>query len=366
MARTRVHTNARGCHSRYYVIARTRLLILVLLGLICLYTIAVLLQHHGQKATIAGTESEATKKLQRTTQNDSHPPPASRYQSSLVPNVLSEAQSTPCFTDQCQVFVRRDTGPPNITLLIGVISDIYRDASFRSVARETWVKSANEIADVQVLFFFPFDSAELADESAAHHDVIISTSSNDSMPIGYQMLSNFALRFSARHILRVDVRSYVVVSRLMEGLDKACTRPGCDGQAIWAGNQMIGQHLVPDGTGHRRHTGLGTYLPYMKSGAYVLSHSLASALTLMHNRIGLKVLGDEDVSIGLWLIPIPVTRIDFSSSFYVNSPCCVLGGRPVVDICKQSSAGELPIVLSVLDKPEYLVMYHALLARCNK
>jgi hypothetical protein len=326
-----------------------RLLALVFLGLSCLYPVVVLLQQKTENAV----------QLPLTSRNNTYPV-------SDVARVLSEAQSTPCFTYQCQVDVRKDTRPPKITLLIGVISDAYKDAAFRSAARDTWVQSANKIAGVQVLFFFPVDSPELAAEAAANHDMITSTSSHDRMPVGYQMLSTFARRFSARYIMRVNVRSYVTVSRLMEALDKACIRPGCDGQAIWAGKQMVGQHVVPDGGEYTRHTQLKTYLPYMRSEAYVLSHSLASALTLMHDRIGLKVLGDEDVSIGLWLIPIPVTRINLTASFYVDSPCCVLEGKPVLDICTQSSEGELPIVLGLLEKPEYLVMYHALLARCNK
>jgi Galactosyltransferase len=283
------------------------------------------------------------------------------------PDAADDANyATACFSDKCHV-AEPDHGPANVTLLIGIVSDTQKHADFREAARATWVPAARALSSVQVVFFFPEQHPVALEEKARHNDVVFGSDTDRYMPVGYRMLQHFVAQYHARHILRVDVRSYVAVSRLLHRLDKVCSRPACEGEDIWAGRQVTNREVSELEPAYQFDTGLSMYLPYMSEGAYIISSSLASALVLMHNNVGLKPFHAEDISMGVWLIPIAARRIDLSPSFHVGSVCCIKDGqtdRPLVDICEAQS-DQLPIVLNLLEKPEYLRIYHEALQACG-
>lgn len=280
--------------------------------------------------------------------------------------VLEEAQATRCFTQQCTVPPRSEE-LSEYRLTIGIVSDPISDASFRQAVRETWMQEANALDGVQALFFFPQNQASaMAAEAEQHGDVLIASQADESMPIGFQLVTSIAQRFSTSTIMRVSVRSYIMPQRIVDRLTNECRTKQCEDDPIWAGQQLVTSGT--QGTLYKRDTGLDDYLPSMASPAYIISKSLATSLHLMHEKIGLKRLSDDEgLSMGLWLIPMPVQRIDLSQTFRLGDPCCVLDSdapRMVVDVCEEVN-GQRPLVLATLARPEYVTLLHERAQRCR-
>jgi hypothetical protein len=280
-------------------------------------------------------------------------------------DALLDAKKVACFSESCDL-ERRPEPEADVRLLVGIVSEHPEDAKFRSIARKTWVEEANHVPGVNVTFFMPFSDDELAKEQKVHRDIVFGDSSNAHMPVGYQMLHRLSHFTGVQNILRVGVRSVVNVRRVLAELDAACTNPSCRDQRIWAGCVVNNRTIEDDGGRYKAATGLSKYLPYMSDGAYVLSHSLATALVLMHTRIGLKPLADEDASLGLWLVPVPVQRIDLSNSFYTEPGCCLdWRQKPKVDVCARNKSGHLPVLLTNLKAPTNVDAYHRAFQRCK-
>jgi hypothetical protein len=253
------------------------------------------------------------------------------------------------------------------TLLIGIISDPEEDVEFRAFARGTWVRSANAAGpDVKAVFFFPqrySSDRALREEASKYGDVMFGIGDSD-MPVAYQMFKQLSQQFTAQNILRVNVRSYVVIDRLLARLETLCERPACAGEHVWAGRLVTNDTIPHQDQQYLEDTGLAEYLPYMSADAYVLSTTLVQSLSLMHTGIGLKIYSAEDVSMGVWLIPIASRRIDLGTAVHIENPCCFdKDGTVTVDICDRMNE-QYPVILSVLDKPEYLQQYHDSLASC--
>lgn len=275
-----------------------------------------------------------------------------------------DALGAACFTEKCDGNTS-DPSTIDTTVLIGILSDPVEDIEFRAAARETWVKLAQAMNHVRAVFFFPDSSEAVRREAEQHRDIVIGAQADSNMPVAYQMLEHFAQANDALHILRVHVRSYVSVPRLLAKLEHVCIASKCKGEDIWAGRQITNKEITNDRR-YQEETGLSSYLPYMSSGAYVISMSLAAALSLMHNDIGLKYYGAEDVSLGLWLIPMAARRIDLGTSIQLERQCCFDSwGGMKVDICTEQ-AEQLPIVLGVLEKPQYLYKYHDAISACSR
>jgi Galactosyltransferase len=261
--------------------------------------------------------------------------------------------------------------PSNISnmsaLIIGIISDPEEDFQFRTAARTTWVRSAKDSGlDMQPVFFFPqrhSSDRALQEEAKTHGDVVFGIG-DSNMPVAYQMLEHLSQKFNALHILRVNVRSYVVVDRLLARLETLCERPACAGEDIWAGRMVTSRSIRLQDAHYSEDTRLAEYLPYMSADAYILSTTLAQSLSLMHTDIGLKMYSAEDISMGVWLIPMASRRIDLGSAVHIENSCCFDdAGTMTVDICDRM-AEQYPVILSLLDKPEYLQQYHNALASC--
>jgi hypothetical protein len=272
-------------------------------------------------------------------------------------------EATACFTEKCDGSSEDDNANAT-TIMIGILSDPLADVAFRAAARSTWLQAARELDSVEAVFFFPAATDDLEREASEHKDVVFGSRRTLDMPLAFQMFEFMADNASARHILRVNVRSYVVISRLLARLEQLCAKPACAGEDIWAGRQIASREIPAEDRAYAKDTGLTMYLPYMSSGAYLLSTSLASSLSLMHKEIGLKQLGAEDVSLGVWLIPMAARRVDLGSSVHLESDCCFdSAGKMTFDICARS-AEQLPVVLSTLERPEYLHQYHDALHAC--
>jgi hypothetical protein len=280
------------------------------------------------------------------------------------PDALLDAKKA-CFSESCEL-ERQPEAEVDVRLLVGIVSEHPEDAVYRSIARKTWANKANALPGVKIVFFVPAPGQGIEEEQEQYGDIVLEDSNSDNMPIGYQMLHKLSQLPGVQNILSVGVRSVVNVQRLLAELDAACVNPSCRDQRIWAGQLVTNRKIGDEGERYKAETGLSSYLPYMRNGSYVLSQSLATALVLMHTRIGLKPLADEDVSLGLWLVPVPVQRIDLSQSFYTEPGCCLDSRmKPKVDVCARSESGHQPVLLANLDSPDSVIAYHEAFQRCK-
>lgn len=268
--------------------------------------------------------------------------------------------------EEPQLFVKDEVVKNETLMIIGILSDPVEDIEFRAAARATWVASAKAQGDVDAVFFFTQEHASdpsLQQEVRLYGDIVFGVEQS-SFPAAHQMLELLAQQRAPHHILRVSVRSYVAVKRLLDRLQTLCARPGCVGEDIWAGRMITSRSIPSEDLQYVGDTGLSMYLPYMSSGAYLLSTSLVNSLSLMHSEIGLKLYGGEDKSLGVWLIPMAARRIDLGSAVHLERPCCVdADGVMTFDICVRI-VEQYPVILSELERPEYVKQYHEALMFC--
>lgn len=277
-------------------------------------------------------------------------------------DALNGTQGAACFSDGCSA--QREPEPVReVSLLVGVIS-ASDEAELRAAARRTWVQAAAALPAVRVLFFAATPTQAFLDEQATHGDVLLSDHEHDDMPVAFRMLAQLAKLTTVQNVLRVDVGSYVAVPRLLAALEAACEEPACRNQAVWAGALVSGAPVESQHAGYQQATGLPKYAPYMRGEAYVISHSLVRALVLMHGRIGLKDVGPDEVAMGLWLLPIPVHRVDLSAAVHLGPGCCVdaASRRPSVDVCGSNPAAAA--ILGGLEAAAYVHAYHDALQAC--
>ena len=84
----------------------------------------------------------------------------------------------------------------------------------------------------------------------------------------------------------------------------------------------------------------------------------------MHTEIGLKLYGEEDREMGVWLIPMAARRIDLGSAVHLETGCCFnAAGTMAFDVCART-AEQYPVVVGELAQPEYLKKYHNALLVC--
>ena len=223
-----------------------------------------------------------------------------------IVDVLNEAQARACFTDKCSV-VREAPIALDTSLLVGILSKPEADVEYRAAVRDTWLGAAKSLPGVHAFFYFNAAHPALAAENATHGDILIVPPKDTSVAIGVQMLLHFSQHHPARLILRANVRQYIAVGRLLTRITDDCATPSCISENIWAGSLVRNRTVDPAAPQYKTDTGLESYLPYMTTDAYVMTHALAAALRLMHESIGLRSgVGPEDVAMALWLVPIPV------------------------------------------------------------
>jgi hypothetical protein len=359
--------SSRSVHPRNVLFHRTRLLVWVLVALLCGATVYLRYRSISSQQSKTIVAEEAGRSEQHDTDIATLNERATvTSEAEAIADALKEASARPCFTDQCQV-VRDDPPATNVTLLVGILSDATADADLRKAGRETWVQHAWQQPGVEAVFFFPEHSPALAQEQAQYGDVVVPPAPIANMSAGVQMLLHLSSTSTARNILRVNVGQYIVVRRILARLAEACERPDCVKEQIWAGS-LVQQRPV-EGSGTEQYkwdTGLQYYLPYMRKEAYVMSRTLAAALKLIHEHVGLRWwVGPEESSMGLWLVPVPVKRMQWATSMHLQPDCCVSRAGLIVDICKpRNKQGHLPLVVNV-HQSVYMRRYHEALEQCN-
>nr|CAG4644984.1 EOG090X0A8N [Leptodora kindtii] len=196
-----------------------------------------------------------------------------------------------------------------VRLLIIVVSSPTKSAT-RSVIRETWLSDR----DARYRHFFVVGVAglsssvadSLADESAAHGDILTLSNLADSYQnladkvLGALSLVSGIVHFD--HVLKCDDDSFVRVSRLLDEIEK---QPQ---ERLYWGFFKGGSTVHRKGKWQEPEWFLcDTYLPYALGGGYILSVDLVRHLVI--NAGLLQQYRSEDVSVGTWLSPLRINRV---------------------------------------------------------
>eukprot|EP01025_Chloroclados_australasicus_P029229 TRINITY_DN2913_c2_g1_i1.p1 TRINITY_DN2913_c2_g1~~TRINITY_DN2913_c2_g1_i1.p1 ORF type:complete len:502 (-),score=52.35 TRINITY_DN2913_c2_g1_i1:20-1480(-) len=227
----------------------------------------------------------------------------------------------------------------NIFLFIGVLSKAnytYR----REVQRSGWVDESNAMPNCSTKFIISKEEADedVLDENKQYNDIIfVSSGGEDYHSILIKTV--FAIQYAVEHmnvkfILKTDDDAFVYVPGIMNTLQDLCVNPSCINERLYVGNLKTNA-IVNVEAGHRwndqvyvNYTHLDYYPPYMLGGGYVLSQDLASILVNLYKQKLLFFTPIEDSTVGVWLFPFNITRVDLPTFMTSSEPCC-RSTRPV-------------------------------------
>lgn len=203
-----------------------------------------------------------------------------------------------------------------VDLLVLVLSTLPAKEE-REFLREMYSCCHPHTLNVQVWFVLDvMDKNETVIESNHYSDLIYTPEATNYQTLTKKTL--FALTFAAtqtaRYVFKTDDDSFVNVTNLWSGISTACPN---DCNNLYYG-RLVQNYQVEEDAKHKWHNaeylaqmgGVNKYAPYMQGAGYVLSHSLVSTLMLTNRDSGLVFTPIEDASVGLWLAPLNVHRVD--------------------------------------------------------
>ena len=211
-----------------------------------------------------------------------------------------------------------------LTLFVGILS---RRSNSRQLAREGWLMKAASLPGWTAKFITQASSsstdATMHEEQQKHGDILL-TEDKSALHQAVFMMQYALVHFNVRFILKAEETSYVHVGNLLSVLHASCSDAACHHQGLYLGHEVRNSSLLvgPDeqllqaNQEYWKHTRLKSYMPYMSGAGYVLSADLAHAVldSMHHARPDhwLLEFGNDDVSIGFWLMSLSVHRISHS------------------------------------------------------
>jgi len=150
-------------------------------------------------------------------------------------------------------------------------------------------------------------------------DIIYTNFSGDYKDLTHQTL--LIILYVAEHVkckylfkLDDDVAvAYPWMLSQLRNLNAKC--PSCN---YYAGHQMIknanrgGKYYDAK---YAEHAGIKEFVPYMAGPGYVLASNLLRVIKLQHDSIGLYSGYLEDLTVGIWVLGLNLTRVDWSRSW---------------------------------------------------
>jgi Galactosyltransferase len=267
--------------------------------------------------------------------------------------------------------------PDRIELFVGIPSK-GSSSERRAQVRDVWARELERVSNGSMIVRFivsrfEWRSATLHEEASRFGDIWPMPESLSLLDkdIGYNELAikTFAIVYlgeaiGAQFVCKCDDDVYVVVDRLVEETRNLWPRERLYLGRMWTGMSIIVNEKSPwDGTGYVQETGLQHHYPkYMSGGMYVLSRDLVALLVRMDAIVALQRWRSEDVSIGTWLTPFDIVRVDHRGF--------LVGGPPHKLVCQFRERFPLQPILSIHTKANLAVVKHAVdtetTASCKK
>eukprot|EP01026_Neomeris_dumetosa_P059757 TRINITY_DN5591_c0_g1_i1.p1 TRINITY_DN5591_c0_g1~~TRINITY_DN5591_c0_g1_i1.p1 ORF type:complete len:418 (+),score=41.99 TRINITY_DN5591_c0_g1_i1:256-1509(+) len=262
-----------------------------------------------------------------------------------------------------------DESKPFLFIFIGIISG-RQNQEQRQAVRDSWSNDCQSLEAVKCQFILSNHSQSLFNnqtkvndsltlENEEYGDMVFLNAEEGYTNLAYKTLELFQYvtkYYNVSFLLKTDDDAFVFPDRLYNYLLKFCPSTVCPEERLFIGSERRGSEVVlkaSDPHGDKwenyefyKHTGVGTYLPYMLGGGYILSGPVLDVLVYTYEKTGLIFTKMEDASVGLWLGGMDVRRIDDSRSFVtMGVNCCfsrtrqvkhpVLGFyRLLADICR--------------------------------
>lgn len=212
-----------------------------------------------------------------------------------------------------------------VKLFVGIPSQPER-AEYRQAARETWMQVAKASQGAARFFIYVEKADEagelmqqLREEHDTHRDTVILTPealgqhaeqevASKPTRMAHIMMAMFqtAMRhFDAEFVMRANDDGYVNIPIIMHML----TAQRQSTRAFWYGNAKPGFIIDPNKEGHlpkykdlMRDSIFQPVIPqYMDGVGVLMSAKVVKAVVVANRIVGLRMLHDDDVGIGLWL-----------------------------------------------------------------
>ncbi|VVC41849.1 Glycosyl transferase, family 31 [Cinara cedri] len=185
-----------------------------------------------------------------------------------------------------------------IKLLVLILSAV-KNQIRRDAIRETW---AQAYGDVKILFVLSKDQY-LNAEKLIHSDILEVNIPDEYRLLSHKLLESFnsVRNIDFDYLLKCDDDTFVDVTKVINELETAPK------------NKFYWGYF--DGNAHIKRAGkwketewilCDKYLPYALGGGYVLSKDLI--IYMVNNKDYLSFFISEDVSVGVWLAPLNITR----------------------------------------------------------
>lgn len=212
----------------------------------------------------------------------------------------------------------------SLTLFVGILS---RSSDSRQLTRDGWLMKAASFPGWTARFITQASSSSGVHEEQQEHGDLLLTEDKSALHQTVFMMQYALVHFNVRFILKTEETSYVHIGNLLAVLHASCSDAECHHQGLYLGHEvrnsslLASQHeqMLQVNQEYWKHTRLKTYMPYMSGIGYVLSADLAHAVldSMQHASPDhwLLEFGNDDVSIGFWLMSLSVHRINHSGVF---------------------------------------------------
>eukprot|EP01025_Chloroclados_australasicus_P025867 TRINITY_DN25752_c0_g1_i1.p1 TRINITY_DN25752_c0_g1~~TRINITY_DN25752_c0_g1_i1.p1 ORF type:complete len:316 (-),score=17.45 TRINITY_DN25752_c0_g1_i1:88-1035(-) len=212
--------------------------------------------------------------------------------------------------------------------LLALIVSSKNTKSRRIAVRNTWGSNSYNLEFRHVFAVSEnIIDTDLTIEQQMYKDVVILRDVIDD----YRHLSSKVIQsiiycqknFRYKFLLKTDDDSFVNVKAMLNEI-QLLQNNYAEGQAIYAGKLITGVNIRTKGKWAdlelAEYYKLQRYPPYMQGGGYLLSRKITEYLQQTEELFGLHYAASEDVSVGMWLLSINVTIVDWQHMLTLNLP----------------------------------------------
>ena len=198
-------------------------------------------------------------------------------------------------------------------LMVVLILSSVHGRERRDAIRETWMEGYKDLEhpvlikfSIGTLGLSPSDLDSLNSEQLAFNDLLLlpnlqESYSNLTRKVLYSFV-NLDQSYDFSYLMKCDDDTFIVLKTIMKELSERTSQ-----RSLYWGFFDGRAHVKKAGKWSEKEWFLcDRYLPYALGGGYILSHDLASRISLAAD--GLQLYNSEDVSVGVWLSPYEAER----------------------------------------------------------
>eukprot|EP01023_Acetabularia_acetabulum_P045528 TRINITY_DN461_c0_g2_i2.p1 TRINITY_DN461_c0_g2~~TRINITY_DN461_c0_g2_i2.p1 ORF type:complete len:322 (-),score=23.56 TRINITY_DN461_c0_g2_i2:318-1283(-) len=233
------------------------------------------------------------------------------------------------------------------SVLFALILSSQKTQKRRKAVRDTWTSSTHNLAFnyVFVLSHEEEDESLLIEKDLYQDIVVLPDAGRKYRDLSGKMLYGIIYchqNFNYKYLLKTDDDSFINVAALLTQIEKLDSEYNSS-SALYAGKPMNAINIFTRGKladpRFQEVSHLQKYPPYMQGGGYILSRSITEYITQTQQKYGLQQTVSEDATMGMWMLSLNVTKLDWSNMITVNlqrGKETVQNTNRTIDICRQN------------------------------